>query len=68
MRSLLKSMFETNNATAATQVQIAKDDDFFEDKPAALLPAGKRPRGIEVVELSFDEYVRLMKQEERILS
>ncbi|MGZ8251404.1 MAG: hypothetical protein ACXW1P_03480 [Methylophilaceae bacterium] len=64
MRSLLKSIFETNNATDVAPIVLAKEEDFFDDKHNQ---SGKRHSGIEVVELSFDEYVRMMKSQDKTI-
>jgi len=64
MRKLFKSIFEANNAVTASDNKIKADEDFFANEPVA---NGKPSSGMEVVELSFDDYIRVMKSQERMI-
>ena len=64
MRKLFKSMFEANNPTSAADSQVKADEDFFAEESTS---SGKQSSGMEVVELSFDDYIRVMKSEERMI-
>jgi len=64
MRKLFKSMFETNSADSAPETQAKAEEDFFANEPVSY---GKQSSGMEVVELSFDDYIRVMKSQERMI-
>jgi len=62
MKKLLKSMFATNAAVAQHHTAKSHDDDFFGEKSHAYSPAHS---GMEVEELSFEDYIRVMKTQEK---
>jgi len=64
MRKLFKSMFEANSVDTAPEIQAKAEEDFFANEPAS---SSKQSSGMEVVELSFDDYIRVMKSQERMI-
>jgi len=64
MKKLLKSMFANNAAVTPQDAAKSHDDDFFGEKSQAYSPAQS---GMEVEELSFEDYIRVMKTQEKAI-
>jgi hypothetical protein len=64
MKKLLKSMFANNAAVTPQDVAKPHDDDFFNEKSSAY---SNSQSGMEVEELSFEDYIRVMKTQEKTI-
>jgi hypothetical protein len=64
MKKLLKSMFANNASVIQHDAAKSRDDDFFGEKSHEYSPAQS---GMEVEELSFEDYIRVMKTQEKTI-